>query len=165
MSPNQTLRKVLRHEAKLAARVEEVFPLLCPVREYEWVDGWTCQLLYSRSGLAEKGAVFTTGFRPEGPSIWTVSRYEPPRAIEFVVVFPGSHVMTIEIVLEPAAAEQTGLTWTCTLTSLVESNAFVEAADQESFDRRQASYDRALEHYCRTGQMLRRDAGILAHHR
>ena len=156
MRQANAVRKVIRHGARIRAPVEKVFPLLCPVREYEWVDGWMCELVYSDSGFAEKGAVFTTPFRGEGFSIWTVTRYEQGRAIEFVVVFPGSHVMTIEISLSPIAPNETQLIWTCTYTSLVEPNAFIATIDQQSFDREQAFFDRALEHYCTTGEMLRR---------
>ncbi len=156
MSPTNALRKVVSHEATIRAPVEQVFPLLCPVREREWIHGWRCDLVHSGSGYAEKGAIFTTDFRPEGWSIWTVSRYERDKAIEFVVVFPESHVMTIEIAAAPAAPGQTRLVWTCSFTSLTGPNAFVASVDQESFDRHQALFDRALEHYCATGEMLRR---------
>lgn len=148
-------RRVVHHESKIGAPVERVFPLLCPVRESEWIDGWSCRLLHSHSGFAEKGAIFTTDFRKEGISIWTVSRYEPDRAIEFVVVFPGSHVLTIDIGLEPVGPAATRLLWTCAFTSLVEPNAYVTHVDQEAFDREQALFDRALAHFCATGRMLR----------
>ena len=69
MSQGQSGRKTVHHVAKIGAPVEKVFPLLCPVREYEWIDGWSCRLVHSESGFAEKGAIFTTGFRAEGFSI------------------------------------------------------------------------------------------------
>lgn len=156
MPQGQSRFKTVRHEARIGAPPEKVFPLLCPVRESEWLDGWSCRLLHSESGVAEKGAVFTTDFRAEGFSIWTVSRYEPDRAIEFVVVFPESHVLTIGIALAPVEAAATRMTWTCAVTSLVEPNAYVAGVDQESFDREQAFFDRALERFCTTGRMLRR---------
>ena len=42
------------------ASPEIVFPLLCPVREVEWLDGWEYKMIYCVSGLIEKGAVFST---------------------------------------------------------------------------------------------------------
>ena len=42
------------------ASPERVFPLLCPVREAEWIPGWRYKLIYSDSGVAELGCVFTT---------------------------------------------------------------------------------------------------------
>ncbi len=156
MTQERSTRKTVRHEATIGAPPGKVFPLLCPVRESEWIDGWSCRLLRSESGFAEKGAVFTTGFRAEGFSIWTVSRYEPDRAIEFVVVFPGSHVVAVGIALEPAAPAATRLTWTCAFTSLVEPNPYVAGVHQASFDQQQAFFDRALDHFCTTGKMLPR---------
>jgi hypothetical protein len=50
------LHKVVRRRAFIKAPVEQVFPLLCPVRECDWLEGWNCTLLHSGSGLAEKGA-------------------------------------------------------------------------------------------------------------
>ena len=43
-----------------AAKVEDVFPLLCPKREEEWIPGWKCDTLWSRSGYNEEGAIFRT---------------------------------------------------------------------------------------------------------
>ena len=39
---------------------EKVFPLLCPVREEEWVPGWQGRVIYSQSGVAESSCVFAT---------------------------------------------------------------------------------------------------------
>ena len=38
---------------KLDASADQVYPLLCPVREAEWVNGWHPRLVISSSGLAE----------------------------------------------------------------------------------------------------------------
>jgi len=64
-----------------------VFPLLCPVREYEWIEPWQCEMLHSESGIAEKNCVFRTRM-PEEPSddVWIISHYEPNAKIEFVRV-------------------------------------------------------------------------------
>ena len=42
------------------ATPEKVFPLLCLVREDDWLPGWKYRLIYSDSGVAELGCVFTT---------------------------------------------------------------------------------------------------------
>ena len=51
---------------------EKVFPLLCPVREAEWLDGWCYNMTYSASGLVEKGAVFSTPAEGEADTVWIV---------------------------------------------------------------------------------------------
>jgi hypothetical protein len=35
-------RLILEYAGLVSAAPEAVFPLLCPVREYEWLDGWNC---------------------------------------------------------------------------------------------------------------------------
>ena len=82
---------------QVQAPPEQVFPLLCPVREHDWIPYWECQLVYSASGKAEDGCVFCTDLPDHGRAIWTVSRYEPPRRIQFVVTYPASHVEKLEI--------------------------------------------------------------------
>lgn len=62
-----------------------VFPLLCPVREYEWIEPWRCEMLHSDSGVAEKNCVFRTHVPGESSDdVWVISHYEPNIRIEFV---------------------------------------------------------------------------------
>lgn len=80
---------------------ERVFPLLCPVREVEWVDGWSPLLVISECGIAERDCVFLTSGDP-ADSIWTVLRHEPEIGIvEFLKVTPGETVCRIEIRVRP----------------------------------------------------------------
>lgn len=132
----------------------EVFPLLCPVREYEWIASWGCEMIHSRSGVAEKGCVFTRTDET-GPATWVVSRYEPDRRIDFVIVTPASHIQHLEI---KVAADHEGsrLTWTRTLTTLeAAGDAALDALEDGTWDARMAGLERALQHYCITGEMLR----------
>ncbi len=40
------------------APVSKVFPLACPVLEYDWIPGWKCELIYCPNGINEEGVVF-----------------------------------------------------------------------------------------------------------
>jgi hypothetical protein len=53
-------REMKNYRQTIQATPDQVFPLLCPVREKEWLENWQYQMLYSESGLAETGAVFAT---------------------------------------------------------------------------------------------------------
>ncbi len=58
----------------------EVLPLLCPVREADWVPGWMPRLVLSDSGVAERDCIFTTpaaATSPEAEAIWTVLEQDP----------------------------------------------------------------------------------------
>ncbi|HEY3366337.1 MAG TPA: hypothetical protein VGK74_14880 [Symbiobacteriaceae bacterium] len=81
-----------------------VFPLLCPVREYEWIEPWQCEMLHSESGIAEKNCVFRT----RGPSddVWVINNYEPNTRIEFVRV-NALRVMTLATEAVATASKQT----------------------------------------------------------
>lgn len=83
--PFRGRRATLRSRMRLDASPERIFPLLCPVREYDWIPTWSCDMIYSESGVAENDCVFATRLPGRGPrESWVVVRYEPPLAIEFV---------------------------------------------------------------------------------
>ena len=102
-----------------------MFPLLCPVREEEWIPGWKAEIVHSESGFAELDCVFVTELF-DGRDVWSVSRYEPDQhRIEFVIV-GARHVQRLAV---EACDTDTGceLTWTRTYTSLTaEGDAVVE---------------------------------------
>lgn len=51
----ERVRKQFSRSQHVHASPEAIFPLLCPVREYDWIPGWDCRLVYTESGLAEAG--------------------------------------------------------------------------------------------------------------
>lgn len=104
----------------LEAPPERIFPLLCPVREYDWIPEWRCGVIHSRSGFAEDGCVFQTDFPHDGPMTWVVSVYEPPRRIEFVSFVPGLCVMRLRIRVTPRG-EGAGVEWRREFLSLNEA--------------------------------------------
>lgn len=141
-------RAVTGHVGEVSAPPEAVFPLLCPVREYEWLDGWTCEMIYSESGVAEENCVFRT---PLGPSTWNVNRYEPPKRIDFTVM-SAEQVLRLTITLEPTATGGTKLTWKRTFTGLnAEGNAKIAFWTPD----RDRALMRRLDHFLKTGKMQR----------
>lgn len=152
-----TPKRIARsYEHHLEASPAQVFPLLCPVREYEWIEPWTCEMVWSDSGVAEKDGIFTTRF-PDDPEreIWVICRYEPERAIEFIRFMPGYKTTRLDIALTPDDAG-TRLRWTHTFTGLTDpGNSLVEREAGEAYLQRMKSLERMLAHFLRTGEMLR----------
>src|ERR1039457_1890234 len=83
---------------------ERVFPLLCPVREADWLPGWQYRLIYSDSGVAELGCVFTTPNPPASTTrdgaasetTWIVSDHDPAAfCVAFVWIDPGQIITEI----------------------------------------------------------------------
>ncbi len=140
----------------LASAPEAVFPLLCPTREYDWIDTWKCRMVYSASGHAELDCIFNTDFPSDGPEdTWVVSRYEPSLLVEFVRVNP-LRAIRYTICLREIAAGETEADWRQVVTGLNEAgDAFVRGLDEAGFSRRMAELEKMLNHYLATGRMLR----------
>jgi hypothetical protein len=103
MRVEQPVRVRRTFRQSLAAAPASVFPLLCPVRERDWVPGWDPPLVITRSGFAERDAVFTT-LDGDRESVWYTIEFDPPRRIAFVKVTPGVVATRITITLEPDGA-------------------------------------------------------------
>jgi hypothetical protein len=105
---------------KLQGTPGEVFPLLCPVRETEWVDGWDPLVVFSRCGLAEPDCVFLTG-NEEPDSIWVVTERDSERfELEIIKVTPWATIAKITISLRQNEQSGTDATVTYTYTALSE---------------------------------------------
>jgi len=151
----------------LMTRPEKVFPLLCPVLEYEWIETWACELVYSESGVAENDCVFRTA-KPNGlVDTWVVSHYEPPFCIEFVIT-NALFATRMNLHLSEPASGHTQLDWTFTMTSLgnvskakLEQMATVRAAALQGREKEMA-------YYLATGQCLKQSTHAFcsasAHH-
>jgi hypothetical protein len=104
-----SIRNWVRRAATLTFESDAatVFPLLCPVREYEWIPTWECELLHSVSGVIERGCVFRTRFDRE-EMVWYVADYDP---VDFRIVFvnfmPGVAVHRFTISLVPLGPDRT----------------------------------------------------------
>ena len=155
MKPVLSARKSWQDVMKLDAPPERVFPLLCPVLEYDWIEDWRCEVLHSASGVAEEGCIFRTQFKPEGQMTWIVSRYEAPWRIEFACFIPGSHTMRLKLQLSAEGAG-TILYWTREFTATDPAGeAWVERYPEAEHRNMMTRLERMLTHYLKTGTMLR----------
>ncbi len=143
------------HQFAVSASPEKVFPLLCPVREYEWIPTWHCEMLHSQSGVAEQDCVFRTNFPDTGPMTWVVSRYEPPTLIEFTCFTPAGLVMRLSIKLHTEDT-LTHLHWSRRwLATTPAAEAWIAGYTGEAFAATMATLQATLTHYLATGEMLR----------
>lgn len=142
---------------KNLAPPDKVFPLLCPVREKEWLDGWEYEMVYSESGLVEEGCIFTTRNPGEPETTWVVTRHDRgSHRIEFVRITPGSRVVHIRILLK---ADHGGATRACiryTYTGITEEgNSFVDSYTEEQFNSMMVWWERSINHFLATGKKLK----------
>jgi hypothetical protein len=151
----QSVRLTKTYEMRVPASPEQLFPLLCPVREREWLPYWDCRMIYSTSGTAEADCVFTTDFPGRGNMTWVVTRYEPPERIQYTVFKPESHTWTLSIRLVPAIPNESGLTWQHVFTGLTEAgNLYLRDYTDELHRLNLQNIERRLTHFVKTGKML-----------
>jgi hypothetical protein len=107
------------YRQQLLAPADAVFPLLCPVREAEWAEGWLPNLVLSTSGVAEPDCVFTTP-AGDGEAVWYVTRHEPEGCyVEMLKITPGETACRLRIqLLEGPSAGQCYADVTYSHTSL-----------------------------------------------
>jgi hypothetical protein len=136
--------------------VTDVFPLLCPVREKDWIDGWDYDMVYSTSGLAEEGCVFTTPHHGKTETTWYVTKHDHVNhEIEFIRFTPGETVVKIYIRLKALPGDKTEANISYQYTGLNEQqNEFIENNMQDSFNQSMHYWEKAINHYLKTGKKL-----------
>ena len=141
---------------RLSARPDEIFPLLCPVREYDWIAPWTCELLHSLSGAAERGCVFRTNFHDCGEETWLCTRFEPPRAIEYVRFATIGLITHLSIALAADGKGGSNVLWHLGSTATTEAGEKHLAGFSVSrYEQDMAGFEHMLRHYLETGTTLR----------
>jgi hypothetical protein len=138
------------------ATPEKVFPLLCPVREADWVLGWQYRMIYAKSGVAEDGCVFTTPNDDGSEATWIVIEYDPVAfRVGFAWVNPGLLACLIRIQLTSDGQGNTKASIGYHYTGLSpEGNAEVERYDQRWFQHKMRSWEGAINHYLQTGEKI-----------
>jgi hypothetical protein len=146
---------------RIEAAPEAVFPLLCPVREGEWLEGWaaSCELIWSASGLAEPGCVFRTT-EPDGPeTIWIITEHDPDRGVVvFARVTPGlaASTLRIEVVTSDNRSSAVAIRYMVVPTSREGETYVAGRYDRHDLTDSVVWWERSMNHYLRTGQLLRR---------
>ena len=123
--------------------------------EYDWIEDWSCEVLYTASGVAEDGCIFRTRVAPGVQMTWVVTRYEAPWKIEFACVAPGSHVMRLKLELRLRHAGST-LIWNKEITATEPAGeAIIAHQVNGEHQTRTRLIEKMLKHYLSTGTMLR----------
>jgi hypothetical protein len=154
VKPNRATHSYTQH---LIADPTVVFPLLCPVRECDWIDVWNPPLVISSSGFAEADCVFATASEPTN-AIWYITRHEPADGfIEMLKIMPAVTACRLAIQLRsiPGGSEA-DITYSC--TSLGEmGDEFVALFTEDYYRRFMLDWESRLNHYLRHGIALRLD--------
>ncbi len=149
-------RLSMKYEMTIPAPREQVFPMLCPVREYDWLPYWNCRMIYSLSGVAEQDCVFMTDFPDRGEMIWTVTRYSSPDHIQYTICKPDSHILSLNIVLEEINSQECRLTWRHVFTGFTKAgNQYLVGYTDEHHRLHLSRIEKCLVYYVKTGNILK----------
>lgn len=139
------------------AKPGDVFPLLCPVREQEWLDGWEHTMIFSTSGYAEKGCVFSTPHHYDVTTFWYITEYDRiHHRVEFIRVTPDVEIVKLTICLTDNGNETTASDITYQYTPISESRRehLRSAAFDREFEQDMAWWEKSINHYLATGEKL-----------
>ena len=143
----------------LVAKPSAVFPLLCPVREADWIDGWDPISVITHSGVAEHDCVFVTAASPSD-AVWYVTRYEPDNSfVEMIKITPLVTACRLTIQLRAIATGSEALV-TYTHTSLgPEGDAFVASFTDDYYRQFMEDWEARINHYLEHGTARRAIGG------
>lgn len=146
-------RKVLSYTMHLESEPETIFPLLCPTREYDWIESWKCDMVFSNSGYAEPDAIFRTFDPGSGlEDTWVISRHERPHLVEFVR-WNSVRVIHYSISLKAEGPGKTESEWKQVITGLKEEGDLdVRNLDGSGFEAMCKMEEKMLNHFLKTGQ-------------
>ena len=152
ISPNRVEHN---YSQSIDAAPEAVFPLLCPVRELDWVVDWNPDWVISTSGVVEKDCVFQTS-TGAGEAIWIVTHHDAQRhQLEMLKVTPNHTVGKLEIVLAPDGDGGTKALVSYTYTSLgAAGDEFLSTFTESRYAQSMQAWEAAINHYLRTGEKI-----------
>ncbi len=150
--PNRVSWSYTQH---LEAPPETVFPLLCPIREMEWVNDWKPKKVLSISGVAETDCVFITPGIPED-ALWLMNVHDAENhRLEIIKFIPGVVVGKIKVTLNAAAEAGSTADINYTYTALSDhGNRALEEFTREHFEGFMKAWEEELNHFLRTGEKL-----------
>jgi len=120
------------------ATIEEVFPLLCPKREEEWIPGWECETIWSKSGYNEEGAIFRTVKPYDTELYWTTLQYDiKGKIVDFLITAPHLFVFRFIIKIHENGNGFLTIRFNQVFTSIAEEgDTFLKGYESQDFGAR-----------------------------
>ena len=149
------VRATRTYTQRMIAGPDAVFPLLCPVREADWIEGWEPPLVVSSSGVAERDRVFTTAAEPID-AIWYITRHEPSAGfVEMLKITPDVTACRLTIQLRATATGcDADITYSHTSLGPL-GDAFVASFTEEFYRTFMLDWESRINHYLRHGTALK----------
>lgn len=152
----KTIRSCKFH---LQAAPDVIFPLLCPVREEEWVAGWdnkTYELVYSKSGFNEEGCIFRTAYPEGNDAVWVCLMYDKQTyTVEFLVYVTELMIRKMQIHLITDDNGMTDAIFEYSLTAITEKgNSIVDAYSDQAHLQSVSGLGMMINHFLKNGKKM-----------
>jgi hypothetical protein len=154
MNIRQPNRVTHTYTQRLCRPAASVFPLLCPVREADWIKGWNPLVVLSVSGFVEPDCVFVSDTEPFD-SVWYVTRHEPERSfIELIKITPGVTACKLTIQVRDAEdGSEADVTYSHTSLG-PQGDVFVASFTAEYYVQFMREWEDRINHYLAHGTAL-----------
>ncbi len=131
-----------------------VFPLLCPVREAEWLNGWKYEMIHSESGLAEEGSIFSTPGDGEKDTVWIISQHDQESyLIEFIRFTPDSRICVLKVAVTPKGETTSNVDISYTYTGITEKgNGWIDNFTEDTFLDAVKFWESSMNYFLETGE-------------
>ena len=156
------VQRTLTFKQRNLASPDKVFPLLCPVLELDWLDGWHYRMIHSVSGVAEENCVFATPNHGTKETIWHITKHDAANhEVEFVRVTPEESVVRINIKLSDSESGETDAFISYQYTGLnPEQNKYITNGLEKDFTQSMEWWEKAINHYLKTGIKLMKTSTV-----
>lgn len=145
------------HAFIVARPLAETFGFFEPVGEKKWAEHWAPVFATPTDAKLHNGSVFTVE-RPSphgGPpvsSIWTITRYDSPNAIEYHNVLIGVRTTRITVSCESVAPAETRVTVRYVYTGISESgDKAIGEITESSYREMIESWGKSIADYLKRG--------------
>jgi hypothetical protein len=134
---------------------DDIFPLLCPVKEKDWAPDWDPELVISNSSVIEQECLFVEADTPTD-AIWVVSKHDPANfEVAMYRIVPGIIVGRFAITLDSEDEKTTSASVSYEQTALgKDGEKIVHEFTAESFADFMDEFTLAINHYLMTGKMI-----------
>lgn len=129
--------------------IVKVFPLLCPKREEEWIPEWECEVIFSKCGYNEEGAIFKTTKAYGTELYWYTISYDMAAGkVDFLITANGLFLFRFSIGVIKNGKEGCVLTFDQTFTPLTkEGESLIQQYKNENFNERLSRLERFMTEY------------------
>ena len=148
-------REKMQCTVAIKSGIDDVFPLLCPERERDWLPGWDYEMVHSNSGLIELGCIFKSF--AEGKTIdWICTTHNKiDHKIYFIQSFNTDILGELGLSLSVIDDKTTKMEIIQTRTALnEEGNKLVEEHSEKDMAEFWNKAGKMIEYYLENGKMI-----------